>query len=243
MQLNFEQQKNIKASVYTSVICGSMLLLFIFLRWEKAAPIPDTPATSYMEVDLDPPTVQPPIVEPVVNEQGEDNGGAGAGGNTNKEIVKGKTNITTTPIPKAVYVPSNSKTAPLVTNDMFDYPVTINMPMLGKENRNGLGSNNKGKGTGNGDSDGDKDGNANGTGNGNGAKKKINFNGDAKPAIIYAIIEVSLNGTGKYVGVDKGGNANDAIHVNEIKQKIRKMNFDNKGFIYKTKVKFIFKNQ
>jgi len=115
--------------------------------------------------------------------------------------------------------------------------------MSGKENRTGLGSNIKGNGTGNGNSDGDKDGNANGTGNGNGGKKKINFNGDAKPAVIYAIIEVSANGVGRYLGVDKGGNANDAIHVNEIKQKIKEIHFDNKGVVYKIKVKFDFKYQ
>jgi len=251
MPLNFEQQKNLKASIYTTAICGSLLLLFIYMHWEKAAPIASSPETSYMEVDLDPQMVPPPVepapIDPpkevTTSQPAKTRGSAGAGGNTNKEIVKGKTNITTTPIPKAVYIPSNTKAAPLVTNDMFDYPVTVNMPMSGKENRTGLGSNIKGNGTGNGNSDGDKDGNANGTGNGNGGKKKINFNGDAKPAVIYAIIEVSANGVGRYLGVDKGGTANDAIHVNEIKQKIKEIHFDNKGVVYKIKVKFDFKYQ
>jgi hypothetical protein len=253
MQLNFEQQKNIKAIVYTSVICGSLLLLFIFLRWEKAAPIQDTPATSYMKVDFDPPPVEPPPVEtpPIEPSTAKSNGvtgngneNKGGGGNTNKEKVAGKTNTTTEPIPKHLYLPNKSTSAPFVTTDVFDYPVTISMPMLGKENKTGLGSNIKGTGGENGNGNGDGDGDGKGPGNdGSGGKKKINFNGDVKPAVIYAIIEVSANGVGKYIGVDKGGNANDATHVNEIKQKIKEIHFDNKGVVYKTKVKFDFKYQ
>ncbi len=255
MQFNFEKQKNIKASIYTSAICGTLLLLFIYLRWEKKLPIPVTPAPSYMEVDLEPPPVEPKPIEPspitpikaaTTADAGNRKEMKGGGGNTNKEVVTGKTNTTITPIPKAVYIPTNSKSAPLVVNDMFDYPVTINMPMAGNENRPGKGSNIKGTGGGNGTGDGVSDGNGSGPGNGgSGGKKtdKSTFIGNAKQAIIYAIIQVNTNGVGKYIGVAKGGNANDAIHVDEINQKLKEIHFDKKDKPYQIRVKFDFKYQ
>lgn len=244
MQLNFEQQKNIRASIYTSVICGIMLLTFIFLRWEKKLPIALTPAPSYMEVDLEPPPAEPKPIEPSpISPINDINGG---GGNTNEDVTDDKTSTTTTPIAKAIYKGANTNIAPLNVPDIFDYPVTIIMPMAGKENRPGKGSNINGTGGGNGTGDGESDGNGKGPGNGgSGGKKtdKSTFIGNAKQAIIYAIIQVNTNGVGKYIGVAKGGNANDASHVDEINQKLREIHFDKKEKPYQIRVKFDFKYQ
>jgi hypothetical protein len=241
MQLNFEQQKNIRASIYTSVICGIMLLSFIFLRWEKKLPIAVTPAPSYMEVDLEPPPAEPKPIEPSpISSINEINGG---GGNTNNEVTDDNTSTTTTPIPKAVYMSNNTKSAPLNVPDIFDYPVTIIMPMVGEENRPGKGSNINGSGSGNGTGDGESDGNGNGPGSGRKKTDKSTFIGNAKQAIISALIQVNTNGVGKYIEVSKGGNTNDGIYKDEINQKLREINFDKKKKPYKIRVKFVFKYQ
>ena len=52
MQLSFEQQKNIKASVYTTIICILLSLLFVLLQWNQTPPIITPPQPSYMEVNL-----------------------------------------------------------------------------------------------------------------------------------------------------------------------------------------------
>lgn len=45
MSANFERDKNIKASAYTGVICGSLFLLFFSLQWT----LPQIPAPDFGE--------------------------------------------------------------------------------------------------------------------------------------------------------------------------------------------------
>ena len=52
MSLSFEQEKNIKAGVYTFLICIALSLLFIVMHWQQAAPTVLPPEASYMEVNL-----------------------------------------------------------------------------------------------------------------------------------------------------------------------------------------------
>jgi hypothetical protein len=52
MQLSFEQEKNIKAGVYTLLICTALSLLFVLMHWQKTAPTIVPPEAAYMEVNL-----------------------------------------------------------------------------------------------------------------------------------------------------------------------------------------------
>ncbi|HBT92826.1 MAG TPA: hypothetical protein DEB23_00880, partial [Chitinophagaceae bacterium] len=52
MELNFEQQKNIKAGIYTTLICVLLSLLFFIFNWNQDAPTIIPPEPSYMEVNL-----------------------------------------------------------------------------------------------------------------------------------------------------------------------------------------------
>jgi hypothetical protein len=48
---NFESQKNMKASGYTAMICGALLVLFIFVKWTLPS-IPPPPLEEGIEVNL-----------------------------------------------------------------------------------------------------------------------------------------------------------------------------------------------
>jgi hypothetical protein len=52
MQLSFEQSKNIKAAIYTILICVGLASLFIVLQWQQTAPTITPPQPQYMEVNL-----------------------------------------------------------------------------------------------------------------------------------------------------------------------------------------------
>jgi hypothetical protein len=48
---NFEAKKNMKAGTYTAIICGALLLIFLFVRWSMP-PIPEPPVEEGIEVNL-----------------------------------------------------------------------------------------------------------------------------------------------------------------------------------------------
>lgn len=48
---NFESKKNLQAGTYTAVICGVLLLIFLFVRW-SLPPIPEPPVEEGIEVNL-----------------------------------------------------------------------------------------------------------------------------------------------------------------------------------------------
>lgn len=48
---NFESKKNFQAGTYTAVICGVLLLIFLFVRW-SLPPIPEPPVEEGIEVNL-----------------------------------------------------------------------------------------------------------------------------------------------------------------------------------------------
>ena len=84
MSLNFEQQKNVKASLYTTMICIVLACLFVVLEWKKAAPIITPPEPTYMEVnlgnsetgagDIPPLSQEAPATEQGTNQQVESEG-------------------------------------------------------------------------------------------------------------------------------------------------------------------------
>lgn len=51
MQDNFESKKNMQAGSYTALICGALLLLFIFVRW-SLPPAPEPVVEDGLEVNL-----------------------------------------------------------------------------------------------------------------------------------------------------------------------------------------------
>ena len=52
MQLSFEQEKNIKAGVYTLLICIGLSCLFVIMHWQQPAATISAPVADYMEVNL-----------------------------------------------------------------------------------------------------------------------------------------------------------------------------------------------
>lgn len=52
MQLSFEQEKNIKAAVYTGLICLGLSLIFFVFKFQEPAPTVVPPLPEYMEVNL-----------------------------------------------------------------------------------------------------------------------------------------------------------------------------------------------
>ncbi|WP_127125628.1 hypothetical protein [Pseudoflavitalea rhizosphaerae] len=51
MTENFESKKNMQAGTYTAIICGALLLIFLFVRW-SLPPIPEPPVEEGIEVNL-----------------------------------------------------------------------------------------------------------------------------------------------------------------------------------------------
>ena len=52
MQLSFEQEKNIKAAIYTGLICFGLSLIFFVFKFQEPAPTVVPPLPEYMEVNL-----------------------------------------------------------------------------------------------------------------------------------------------------------------------------------------------
>ena len=52
MQLSFEQEKNIKAAVYTGLICLGLSLIFFVSKFQEPTPKVVPPLPDYMEVNL-----------------------------------------------------------------------------------------------------------------------------------------------------------------------------------------------
>ncbi|MFM7720880.1 MAG: hypothetical protein ACKO52_07000, partial [Sediminibacterium sp.] len=52
MQLSFEQEKNIKAAVYTGLICLGLSLIFFVFKFQEPAPTVVPPLSEYIEVNL-----------------------------------------------------------------------------------------------------------------------------------------------------------------------------------------------
>ena len=52
MELSFEKEKNIKAAMYTALICLALSMIFFVLKWQEPAPTVVPPLPEYMEVNL-----------------------------------------------------------------------------------------------------------------------------------------------------------------------------------------------
>lgn len=116
----------------------------------------------------------------------------------------------------------------------------------GSGNGNGVG---KGNGTGGGTGNGNGGGNGNGNGAGNGPKvmggdRKIvryySFTGELDKATIYANINVSPEGTGKFISIAKGSSNSSNSYKTAIMQYLENIKFDKSDHESMVTVRFNF---
>ena len=260
MQLNFEQEKNIKAGLYTLLICVALSLLFVLMHWQKTAPTIVPPEAAYMEVNL-----------------GNSTTGEGAIAPKSKEApapeVGSSKRVKATAINKAVKINANSndpndeaiKSEKAKTNikNLPLAPAPKPKALMGKyAGGNGKGGNNQdsynhvkdqgiagGKGD-QGVANGSIDG-KNYTGSGGPfvtkgdrhVTKAYTFNGDVEAATIYAEIEVSPSGQGRFIQIVKGSSSNDPKYKKAIVEYLTKINFNNADHSSTVTVKFKFEVQ
>jgi hypothetical protein len=257
MQLSFEQEKNIKAGVYTGLICLGLSLIFFVSKFQKPTPKVVPPLPEYMEVNL-----------------GNSNTGAGEIPPMSKEA----------PAPEKSAIPTKTKAASnvaskinAVSNDANDEAIrsgkvkntTKNNPvpipakpkaLMGKyAGGNGAGGNNqdsynnvKDQGIAGGKGDqGVENGSINGkayTGSGGPfvtkgdrrVTKTYSFKGDVPPATIYAEIEVNPNGEGRFIQITRGSSSNDSKYKSAIKEYLTKISFNSADHSSTVTVKFKF---
>lgn len=257
MPLNFEQEKNLKASIYTTVICIALAFLFFILEWKKAPPTIIAPAPSYMEVnlgnsetgagDIAPLSQEAPAIQQGSNEQLESTG-------LNAEKINTANNNDANDAP--IKTTKDKK----INKQNTAKPAVKPKAVMGKyAGGNGKGGNNqdsynnvKDQGIAGGKGDqGVAGGSINGKAYSGAAGpfvtkgdrkivKAYSFNGDVEPATIYAEIQVSPEGTGTFSQIAKGSSSNDAKYKNAIKEYLRKISFDKSDHSSMVTVKFKF---
>jgi hypothetical protein len=260
MQLSFEQQKNIKASLYTTVICILLGLLFVVLQWNQTAPIITPPQPSYMEVNLGNSETGSGETPPLSKEAP-----APEVGSTKQQTVKAanntvKTNINSNDVNDEAI---NAKKSTKQTKAIPVPPSPKPKAMMGKyAGGNGKGGNNqdsynnvKDQGIAGGKGDqGVANGSINGksyTGTGGPfvtkgdrhVTKVYSFNGDVEAATIYAEIEVNPSGSGRFVQIVKGSSSNDAKYKKAIIEYLTKISFNATDHSSIVTVKFKFEVQ
>ncbi len=260
MQLSFEQQKNIKASVYTTIICILLSLLFVLLQWNQTPPIITPPQPSYMEVNLGNSETGLGETPPLSKEAP-----APEVGSTKQKTVKADNNTVNTTI-NSNDVNDQAVNAKKTTKHTKAIPVAPSpkpKAMMGKyAGGNGKGGNNqdsynnvKDQGIAGGKGDqGVANGSINGksyTGTGGPfvtkgdrhVTKVYSFNGDVEAATIYADIEVSPSGSGRFVQIVKGSSSNDSKYKKAIIEYLTKISFNAADHSSVVTVKFKFEVQ
>jgi hypothetical protein len=259
MPLNFEQQKNIKASAYTTLICIVLACLFVVLEWKKAAPIITPPEPTFMEVNLGNSETGAGEIPPLSTEAPATEQGA------NQEVVaagvdaeKINTNDASDVNDEAVKTSKDKKNNIATTQKTAANPKAV----MGKyKGGNGKGGNNqdsynnvKDQGIAGGKGDqGVAGGSINGTAYTGAAGpfvtkgdrkviKAYSFNGDVSPATIYAEIQVSPEGVGTFSQITKGSSSNDNKYKTAIKEYLKKISFDKADHSSVVTVKFKFEN-
>ena len=257
MQLSFEQAKNIKASVYTGLICLALSLLFVVIKWQEPAPKVAPPLPEYMEVNLGNSTtgsgeLPPMSKEAPAPEQAE---------NTTKSkaaaAVTSKINTVTGDENDEAIHAGTAKTT--TKNNPVPLPAKPKALMGKYAGGNGAGGNNqdsynnvKDQGIAGGKGDqGVANGSINGkayTGSGGPfvtkgdrrVTKTYSFNGDVPPVTIYAEIEVSPNGVGKFIQITRGSSSNDPKYKRAIIDYLTKISFNPSDHSSTVTVKFKF---
>ena len=260
MQLNFEQQKNLKASIYTTIICVILSLLFVVLQWNQTPPIITPPQPTYMEVNLGNSETGLGDTPPLSKEAPAPEVGAPKKASVHSDNNTVKTNINSNdPNDEAVNAKKVTKHAKTLPVPVAPKPKAV----FGKyASGNGKGGNNqdsynnvKDQGIAGGHGDqGVANGSINGksyTGTGGPfvtkgdrhVTKVYSFNGDVEAATIYAEIEVSPAGTGRFIQIVKGSSSKDAKYKRAITEYLTKINFNVSDHSSIVTVKFKFEVQ
>jgi len=255
-EIEFESQKNKKAFLYTAIICGTLLLLFILISW-KVMP-PSIPVVQdLMEINLgnnengygeEQPLIkgeraptQEAVIQPkqaaakeaVVDKVDPDeNASEDAAPVTKPEKKTPKVKTETAPTPVVAPVPKPQKPK-----------VTYNGPGNGTGNGatedNGYkyqGNNPNGKGD-NGDPNGNKDSYGNTPGGKIGGTPRVignrkiikyySFGGDLPKAVVNALVKVSPSGQGTFLRIiAKGSTTSDPRYANAISRYLQNVAFD-----------------
>jgi hypothetical protein len=260
MQLSFEQEKNIKAGVYTLLICIVLSLLFVLMHWQQAVPTIVPPEAAYMEVNLGNSLTGLGDVAPKSKEAPAPEVGASKkvkAMDINKSVkINAPSNDPNDEAIRSEKAKTNSKNLPLP-------PTPKPKALMGKyAGGNGKGGNNQdsynnvkdqgiagGKGD-QGVANGSIDGkNYSGSGGPFVTKgdrkvtKAYTFNGDVEAATIYAEIEVNPSGQGKFIQIVKGSSSNDPKYKQAIVEYLTKINFNSSDHSSMVTVKFKFEVQ
>ena len=261
MQLNFEQQKNIKAGIYTFIICGLLAFVFFILQWNQIPPIITPPEPSYIEVNLGNSETGQGDIAPLSKEApapeiGSSRQSKASAAANNLKINASASNDENDEAIKSSTTKKINKSSPLP-------PAPKPKAMMGKyAGGNGKGGNNqdsynnvKDQGIAGGQGDqGVANGSINGksyTGTGGPfvtkgdrhVTKVYSFNGDVEAATIYAEIEVSPNGIGRFIQIVKGSSSNDTKYKKAITEYLTKINFNSSDHSSVVTVKFKFEVQ
>lgn len=256
MTTTFETEKNRKALLYTAIICGLLLLMFVLISWKDVPPTAPV-ALDLIEINLgnneegwgeEQPLIKgersPSQEETVVPQQ------TAAAPEESEDRVNPDDNAEAdaAPVNKPV------KTIPKVTKPAATAPVAIAAPKPQKPkvtyNGPGTGGGNNAtedngykyqgnKPGGTGDA-GDPTGNKDSYGNTPGGKvggprvtsgnRKVvryySFTAELKKATIYAQIKVSPSGQGSFIKIVKPSTSFDQAYANAISGYLRNMQFD-----------------
>jgi hypothetical protein len=257
MELSFEQEKNIKAAVYTALICLGLSMIFFVLKWQEPAPTVVPPLPEYMEVNLGNSNTGAGTIPPKSKAAPAPEQSATARSTKLASSNASKINtVSNDPSDEAIRS-GKSKTA--VKNNPVPIPAKPKALMGKYAGGNGAGGNNQdsynnvkdqgiagGKGD-QGVANGAVDGKAySGSGGPFVTKgdrrvtKTYSFNGDVPPATIYAEIEVNPNGVGRFIQISRGSSSNDSKYKRAIVEYLTKINFNSADHSSIVTVKFKF---
>ena len=256
MTTTFESEKNRKAFIYTAIICGLLLLMFILISW-KIEPIAPPMVQDLIEINLGnndegfgevqplikgerSPTQEATVVpqqSAAVPEENEEN----VTPDDNAEADAAPVAKAVKPTPK-ITKPTTTAPVPVPAPKPQKPKVTYNGPGTGGGNNdtedNGYKyQGNKPGGTGDaGDPSGNKDSYGNNPGGKVGGPKVTNgnrkvvryysFTADLKKATIYAQIKVAPSGQGSFIKIVKPSTSFEQSYANAISGYLRNMQFD-----------------
>ena len=256
MQLSFEQSKNLKASFYTLIICASLAFIFIMVQWQQTAATITPPEPQFMEVNLGNSETGEGTIPPLSKDAPAPEVGA-------NKFAKASANNQSIKVNNGVSDENDESIASKNNKNIKASPLPNNAKpkaVMGKyAGGNGKGGNNqdsynnvKDQGIAGGKGD---QGVANGSINGNSytgsggpfvtkgdrkITKAYSFNGDVEPATIYAEIEVSPNGQGRFIQITRGSSSNDSKYKRAIIEYLTKINFNTSDHSSTVTVKFKF---
>ncbi|MEO7263941.1 MAG: hypothetical protein ABIW38_03465 [Ferruginibacter sp.] len=264
-----ESERKKKALMYTAIICGGILLLFILISW-KVMPVSDPVVQDLMEINLGNNEEGFGEVQPLI--KGEKSPSQEAVILPKPAAAKANEEEKVTPDDNAeadaAAVNKPIKSSPKIKKETVTVPVIAPAP---KPQKPKITYNGPGNGNGNGATEdngykyqgnnpngkgdaGDPSGHPDSYGNTPGGKiggprvtsgnRKIiryySFTGELPKATIYAIINVAPSGSGTFLGFDKGSTSRSQAYADAISNYLRNMLFDKAADQSRVTVQFNF---